>query len=73
MIPSKNRKEWHDILNPDSSVQLNCFALQMKVSKLKRELADEKITIENAIDDLRALCEKYARAVEKDMINIFGN
>ncbi len=45
-IPSKNRKEWHDILNPDSSFQLNCFALQMLKSPTQKRIADEKITIE---------------------------
>jgi hypothetical protein len=72
MLPPKNRKEWKLLLDPKSTIQFNCFPLQMKISKLKREISEGKSTEEAAIDEIRELCVKYTRAVEKDLSNIFG-
>ena len=73
MLPPKTRPEWKELLRPDDTTQFSCFPLQMKATRLKRELGEDKLTMDEAVNQLHELCEKYSRAVKEDMTKIFGN
>ncbi len=71
-IPEKNRKEWQMLLNGELDVKLENYVLQMKVEQMKRMIKAGKTSIEDAVDAIHSLCEKYAIAVRKDMEKIFN-
>jgi hypothetical protein len=72
-IPSKDRPEWKNLLNPNSNIELNNFVLQMKITQAKKDIKKGKKTIDSAIDEIYNLCQKYALAVKQDMETIFNN
>ena len=71
-IPPKDRPEWKNILNPESNIELNNFVLQMKITQAKKDIKKGKKTIDNAVDEIYSLCQKYALAVKQDMEMIFN-
>jgi len=72
-IPSKDRPEWKNLLNPNSNIELNNFVLQMKITQAKKDIKKGKKTIDSAIDEIYNLCQKYALAVKQDMEMVFNN
>ncbi len=72
-IPSKDRPEWKELLNPNSNVSVNNFVLQMKITQAKKDIKKGKKTIDSAIDEIHSLCQKYALAVKQDMEIVFNN
>ena len=72
-IPSKDRPEWKELLNIEREFDLKNFVLQMKVTQARKDIKKGKKTLTNAIDEIHALCEKYALAVKQDMETVFNN
>jgi len=72
-IPSKDRPEWKELLNIEREFDLKNFVLQMKVTQARKDIQKGKKTMVNAIDEIHALCEKYALAVKQDMETVFNN
>jgi len=72
-IPSKDRPEWKNLLSPDSHIVLNNFVLQMKITQAKKDIKKGKKTVDNAVDEIYSLCQKYALAVKQDMEMVFNN
>ena len=70
-IPSKERKEWGQILRKEIEHSFQNFVLQMTVHKLQNKLKDGQLTEQEAIDELFELCSKYALAAQNDCISIF--
>lgn len=70
-IPSKDRKEWQELLTGQLDVEFTNYILQMKVTQAKKDITNEVITIEKAVDEIHALCGKYVLAVKLDMEIIF--
>jgi len=71
-IPSKDRPEWKNLLNPNSNIELNNFVLQMKITQAKKDIKKGKKTIDSAVDEIYSLCQKYALAVKQDMEMVFN-
>jgi len=71
-IPKKDRPEWKIILNSESKIVFNNFVLQMKITQAKKDIVKGKKTMEKAVDEIHALCQKYALAVKQDMEMIFN-
>lgn len=72
MIPDANRKEWVKLINGETQYKFSSFALQMQVNKLSWEYKNRKIPVPEAVEELRKLCIKYERLVQKDLQAIFG-
>jgi len=74
-IPSKDRKEWRDLLTGQINVPLKNFFFQMKVTQAKKQVEKGKITIEYAVDEIYNLCVKFSEAkyMDVDIQNIFGS
>ena len=72
-IPPKGRKEWRDLLTGKINVPLKNFFFQMKVTQAKNQVATGKISLDEAIDDIHALCIKFFKAknMDVDLSNIF--
>jgi len=68
-IPPKEREEWGLLVTGSLEHNFQNFVLQMKSADYKRK----QITIDQAIDDMYQLCEKYAIAVQEDFKVIFDN
>lgn len=68
---SKERKEWRVLFEEGEKIKLSCYPLQMLLTKLKRALSRDEITMDQALDDVIALCNKYQRAVKNDLALIF--
>jgi hypothetical protein len=51
--------------------QYKNYVLQIKTYQMQKDVKDGKITKEQAIEDLYALCKKYALAVQNDCKQIF--
>jgi hypothetical protein len=65
------RTEWRTMLEHSGSYKFQCYPLQMKITKLKKDLKKELITKDEAVIELHKLCEKYARAVKNDVEHFF--
>lgn len=72
-IPSKNRPEWQALLTGQINVPLKNFFFQMKITQAKNQIAKNKISLEEAIDELYELCVKFSKAkyMDIDIQNIF--
>jgi len=74
-IPSKDRKEWRDLLTGQINVPLKNFFFQMKITQAKKQVEKGKITVEDAVDEIYDLCVKFSKAknMDVDIQNIFGS
>jgi hypothetical protein len=70
-IPSKEKKEWRQLIRGELDVQLSNFVLQMNVTQARKDVKANLLDLEEAIDDIHSLCEKYSLAVQQDMRKIF--
>ena len=70
-IPSKDRKEWRDIVTGELHFEFESFALQMKINQIKRFIEFGTKTIDDGVDELYTLCEKYSVATMKDIKRVF--
>jgi len=73
-IPNKNKKEWRDLVTGQLNVPLQNFFFQMKLTQTKNLLANDKISVEKAVEDMYNLCVKFSKAknMDKDIEAIFG-
>jgi len=73
-IPSKDRKEWNDLLNGTLNVPLKNFFFQMKITQARTQIQKGTLSIDTAIDDLFNLCNKFNKAknMDHDMESVFG-
>jgi len=74
-VPDKSRKEWQELVTGRLNVPLQNFFFQMKLTQTKNLLANGKISIEKAVEDMYNLCVKFSKAknMNKDIEAIFGN
>lgn len=70
-IPDKARPEWKQMISGEIKFQYRNFVLQMQITQMNKAIKLKKMTYEEAIDKLYALCEKYALAVQSDFKQIF--
>lgn len=70
-IPPKDRPEWTSMVKGEIEHQFSNFVLQMKISGYKGRIASGSLAVDEAIDELYELCEKYAVAVQSDFQTIF--
>ena len=70
-IPPKDRAEWELIVTGKIEYKFRNFVLQMKSADYKRLIDENTMSVEEAIDDLYKLCEKYTIAVQVDFKAIF--
>lgn len=72
MIPDKTRKEWYDLVTGKSNHIFTNFVLQLQVNKAKREVSNGEKQPDEAVEELYILCNKYQKAVKRDMDAIFN-
>ena len=70
-IPPKSRMEWRQLVTGRLQIEFKNYVLQMKVEQAKESIKNGTKTTEQAIDELHALCEKFALAVQIDCQKIF--
>lgn len=70
-IPPKNRKEWEMMVTGEIDHQYKNYVLQMKIANARKNILENKETIESAIDSIYLLCKKYSYAVHSDFVQIF--
>lgn len=70
-IPPKERPEWVQMILGEIPHSYKNYVLQVRTYQLHKEIVSGKITQSEAIDDLYALCSKYALAVQHDFRMIF--
>ena len=71
IIPNKSRNEWKLLLTDHSNVKFQNFVLQMQVDQTKHAIKNGQITMDDGIDKIHALCEKYALLVKSDIDFLF--
>ena len=73
-IPTRNKKEWKELVTGQLNVPLKNFFFQMKLTQTKNLLLNKKISIEKAVEDIHSLCVKFSKAknMDKDIEAIFG-
>ncbi len=71
LIPPKSREEWQKMINGEIQHKYRNFALQMKLTQIRREVSENKMTMDEAVDSIYQLCAKYAAAVKGDFKQIF--
>lgn len=70
-IPPKDRVEWQKMITGEIEHKFRNYVLQMKVHHARREINENSITLEDAIESLYTLCQKYIYAVQNDFEDIF--
>lgn len=72
--PSKDRKEWKDLLEGKINVPLKNFFFQMKVTQAKNQIEKGIVPIDTATEELQTLCSKFIKAknMYEDLQRIFG-
>ncbi len=70
-VPGKERKEWRELLTGQLEFKLDNFVLQMQIDQTRRAIDSSRMTLEEGVDKIHALCEKYSLAVYPDMQTIF--
>lgn len=73
MLPEKTHPEWRKLVKGEKIYPLQNFVLQLKVTQTAKDIKAGKVSVEKAIEDIYALCEKYKHAVMKDMERIFNS
>lgn len=71
VIPDKSRPEWKQMVLGEIEHEYRNYVLQLKITQLGKSLAKNKITTDQAIDEIRKLCLKYSLAVMSDLKKIF--
>lgn len=70
-IPPKEREEWKKLVLAQIDHRFQNFVLQIKSDEFSKKISDENLTVEQAVDEIYVLCEKYALAVQNDFKQIF--
>lgn len=70
-IPPKGRKEWEQLVTAKIPHKFKNYVLQMKTAEYSRKIATGEINVNQAIDEIYSLCDKYALAVQSDFKKIF--
>jgi hypothetical protein len=70
-IPPKDRIEWKQIVTGALKHNYQNYVLQMKVHQACKDVASQKVTVNEAIDSLYGISLKYALAVQTDFTTIF--
>lgn len=70
-IPSKDKIEWRQLIRGELEIQLTNFVLQMNVTQAIKDVKSNLVDLEEAIENIHSLCEKYSLAVQPDMRKIF--
>lgn len=73
-IPSINRKEWKNLLTKDFDVTLQNYFFQMKVTQARKQIQKGRVSVDSAVKDLHALCDKFSTAknMTEDLTSVFG-
>lgn len=73
-IPSKQRKEWKDLVTGHLVIEFSNFFFRMKVEQTKNLISQGKITTSNAVNNLYKTCIELAktRDISDDIEMIFG-
>jgi len=73
-IPSKDRKEWRQLIIGELDVSFNNFFYQAKILQARTEIERGKLSIDEAIDQIYDLTTQFCEAkyVSIDIENIFG-
>jgi len=73
-IPSKDRKEWRQLLNGEIEINFSNFFYQAKILQAREQVKNDKISIEDAIDEIYELTTQYCEIekVSDDIAQIFG-
>ncbi len=71
VIPEKTRPEWVKIITGEIEHKYENYVFQTKIHQLRKDVKAEKVTIDDAVNDLYELCVKYAASVKSDLLQIF--
>ncbi|MFW5760993.1 MAG: hypothetical protein ACOCXH_08455 [Cyclobacteriaceae bacterium] len=72
-IPPKDRQEWKMLVTSKIEHRFQNFVLQMKSAEYSSKIAQGNMSVDQAIDEIYSLCEKYNKAVQLDFKKIFNN
>jgi len=70
-IPPKTRNEWRLMVTGEIEHTYKNYVLQMKIANARKNVMENTESIENAIDSIFVLCQKYSYAVYSDFVEIF--
>ncbi|MDA3866629.1 MAG: hypothetical protein PF489_07760 [Salinivirgaceae bacterium] len=73
MLPEKNNPQWRRLVTGEQNYPLKNFVLQMKVTQTATDIRAGLLSVDKAVEDIYALCQKYEKAVSQDMEVIFSN
>ena len=72
MIPNSSHQLWNDLLTEKHQPTLSSLSLQMKLNALKFAVKYNKISLDEAIEDLYRFCANNAHMYQKDVNTIFN-
>ena len=71
MIPEIKRQEWKDLITNKINPELSSFSLKMKINSVRLYVSTGKMSLDEAVKDLYALCVKYEKIYADDLDKVF--
>lgn len=72
-VPPISRPEWRQMVTGEIRHNYKNYVLQARTFQMQKDIASGKMTYQQAVEELFALCSKYALAVHEDFVVIFKN
>ncbi len=70
-IPPVNHPSWKSLIKGDLTIEFKNYILQLRVTQVRKDVESGRISLEQAVVDIQALCDKYAIIVQEDIAAIF--
>jgi len=71
IVPPIDRPEWKKMITGEIEHSYKNYVLQLQSSNLRKKVEKDEISINEAVEEMHALCTKYYMAVRNDFIEIF--
>ncbi len=70
-LPDKSRTEWRLLVTGELDVKIKNYVLQMQIDQIRRSIKYSRMTVEQGVDKLYNICNKYHAILQNDIKLIF--
>ena len=70
-VPPKNDPQWRALIKGELNIEFKNFILQLRVTQAQKDVQKDNMEIDQAIEEIHELCEKYLIVVQDDLKSIF--
>lgn len=73
-LPSRQNKEWRELVTGQLDLELTNFFLNMKIKQIRNQIEEGALFTNNAVDEIYEVCLELTKTMDisKDLESIFG-